>query len=98
MGGCGGNPAIALNYLGKDPHSKNADDYKAAADLLKTVRPHVTRFSGSGSDYIDLASGGTDADGIPKQHAPGKDASSFRGQLDPDAARERPVVSGQVRL
>jgi putrescine transport system substrate-binding protein len=44
---------IALNYLGKDPHSKSADDYKAAADLLKSVRPYVTRFSGSGSDYID---------------------------------------------
>jgi putrescine transport system substrate-binding protein len=44
---------IALNYLGKDPHSKNPDDYKAVAEMLKAVRPSVTRFAGSGSDYID---------------------------------------------
>jgi len=44
---------LALNYLGKDPHSKNADDYKAAAAMLKKIRPSVTRFVGSGSDYID---------------------------------------------
>ena len=44
---------IALNYLGKDPHSKNPDDYKAAGEMLKAVRPFVTKFSGSGSDYID---------------------------------------------
>ncbi|NYG34518.1 polyamine ABC transporter substrate-binding protein [Sphaerotilus montanus] len=44
---------LALNYLGKDPHSKNADDYKAAGEMLKKVRPSVTRFVGSGSDYID---------------------------------------------
>ncbi len=44
---------IALKYVGKDPHSKNADDYKAAAEMLKAIRPYVTRFAGSGSDYID---------------------------------------------
>ena len=44
---------IALSYIGKDPRSKNPDDYKAAGDMLKAVRPYVTRFSGSGSDYID---------------------------------------------
>ncbi|MEX8517077.1 MAG: polyamine ABC transporter substrate-binding protein [Leptothrix sp. (in: b-proteobacteria)] len=44
---------IALKYIGKDPASKNADDYKAVAEMLKAVRPSVTRFSGSGSDYID---------------------------------------------
>ncbi len=44
---------IALNYLGKDPHSKNADDYKAAGALLKSIRPNVTMFASSGSDYID---------------------------------------------
>ena len=44
---------LALNYLGKDPHSKNADDYKAAGEMLKKVRPSVTRSVGSGSDYID---------------------------------------------
>jgi putrescine transport system substrate-binding protein len=44
---------IALNYIGKDPHSKDAADYKAAGEMLNKVRPYVTRFSGSGSDYID---------------------------------------------
>ena len=44
---------IALKYIGKDPHSKEAADYKAAGDMLSRVRPFVTRFSGSGSDYID---------------------------------------------
>ncbi|MBB3178392.1 polyamine ABC transporter substrate-binding protein [Variovorax sp. Sphag1AA] len=44
---------IALKYLGKDPRSKDPADYKAAGDMLKAVRPYVTRFSGSGSDYID---------------------------------------------
>jgi len=44
---------IALKYIGKDPRSKNAEDYKAAGEMLQAVRPYVTRFSGSGSDYID---------------------------------------------
>jgi putrescine transport system substrate-binding protein len=44
---------IALQYVGKDPHSKDPADYQAAAAMLKSVRPFVTRFSGSGSDYID---------------------------------------------
>ncbi|WP_309907356.1 polyamine ABC transporter substrate-binding protein [Variovorax soli] len=44
---------IALKYIGKDPRSKNAQDYQAAGEMLKAVRPYVTRFSGSGSDYID---------------------------------------------
>jgi len=43
---------IALKYVGKDPHSKDAADYKAAGTMLNAVRPYVTRFSGSGSDYI----------------------------------------------
>lgn len=46
----------ALHFLGRDAYSKNPNDYRDAADLLKTVRPHVTLFSSSG--YInDLASG-----------------------------------------
>ena len=46
----------ALHYLGKDPFSKNADDYKEALALLKGIRPYVTLFSSSG--YInDMASG-----------------------------------------
>lgn len=44
---------IALKYIGKDPRSKDPADYKAVAEMLKAVRPYVTRFSGSGSDYID---------------------------------------------
>ncbi len=44
---------IALHYLGKDSQSKNPDDYKAVAAMLKAVRPHVRKFAGSGSDYID---------------------------------------------
>ena len=44
---------IALKYLGKDPYSTQAADYKAAAAMLKAVRPNVTRFASSGSDYID---------------------------------------------
>jgi putrescine transport system substrate-binding protein len=44
---------LALKYIGKEPHSKSADDYKAAGEMLKQIRPYVTRFSGSGSDYID---------------------------------------------
>ncbi|MGY0195538.1 polyamine ABC transporter substrate-binding protein [Leptothrix sp. BB-4] len=44
---------LALKYIGKEPHSKNAEDYKAAGEMLKAIRPYVTRFAGSGSDYID---------------------------------------------
>ncbi|CAK7022775.1 Putrescine-binding periplasmic protein [Saezia sanguinis] len=49
---------IALRYVGKDPYSANAADYEAAATMLRTIRPNVSRFVGSGSDYIDqLATG-----------------------------------------
>ncbi|WP_423201098.1 polyamine ABC transporter substrate-binding protein [Corticibacter populi] len=44
---------IALKYIGKDPRSTDAADYAEVAKMLKAVRPHVTRFAGSGSDYID---------------------------------------------
>jgi putrescine transport system substrate-binding protein len=47
---------VAMLYVGKPPYSKVAADYDAAAKMLKSVRPYVTRFSSSG--YInDLASG-----------------------------------------
>jgi len=47
---------VAMLYVGKPAYSKEAGDYEAAAKMLKTVRPYVTRFSSSG--YInDLASG-----------------------------------------
>jgi len=48
----------ALLYAGKNPFSKDAADYEAAAKVLKAVRPFVTRFSSSG--YIEeMASGAT---------------------------------------
>lgn len=43
-------PAV-LHYLGKDPNSSEANDYKDAMDLLKTIRPFIRQFSSSG--YID---------------------------------------------
>jgi len=47
----------ALHYLGKPSFSKNASDYGAAAQLLKSIRPHVTLFSSSG--YINDMAGGS---------------------------------------
>ena len=48
----------ALNYVGKPAYSRDPADYKLAADMLKTIRPYVTRFSSSG--YIEeMASGAT---------------------------------------
>ncbi|MGA0612492.1 polyamine ABC transporter substrate-binding protein [Caldimonas sp. KR1-144] len=47
---------VAMIYAGKPGYSRNAADYAVAADVLKKVRPYVTRFSSSG--YInELASG-----------------------------------------
>jgi putrescine transport system substrate-binding protein len=46
----------ALHYLGKPSFSKNTADYAQAAQLLRSIRPHVTLFSSSG--YInDMATG-----------------------------------------
>ena len=48
-------PAV-LHYLGKDPNSANPDDYKAAMEVLKKIRPYIREFNSSG--YIDeMASG-----------------------------------------
>ena len=48
----------ALLYLGKPAYSRNAADYAQAGQMLKTIRPYVTRFSSSG--YIEeMASGAT---------------------------------------
>jgi putrescine transport system substrate-binding protein len=44
---------IALKYIGKEPYSNAAADYQAAGAMLKAVRPFVTKFAGSGSDYIE---------------------------------------------
>jgi len=47
---------VAMIYAGKEPYSKVAKDYDAAAAVLRAARPNVTRFSSSG--YInDLAAG-----------------------------------------
>jgi putrescine transport system substrate-binding protein len=48
----------ALLYVGKPPYSRNAADYAVAGQMLKSIRPYVTRFSSSG--YIEeMASGAT---------------------------------------
>ncbi|MCD7060742.1 polyamine ABC transporter substrate-binding protein [Pelagibacterium xiamenense] len=48
--------AAALNYLGLDPNSENADDLAAAEELIASVRPFVRYFHSS--QYItDLANG-----------------------------------------
>jgi putrescine transport system substrate-binding protein len=47
---------VAMLFVGKPAYSTHTADYDAAATMLKSVRPYVTRFSSSG--YInDLASG-----------------------------------------
>ena len=48
---------VAMLYVGKPAYSTNAADYDAAAAMLKTVRPYVTRFSSSG--YINDLAGGS---------------------------------------
>jgi putrescine transport system substrate-binding protein len=48
---------VAMLYVGKPAYSKTAGDYDAAAQMLKTVRPFVTRFSSSG--YINDLAGGS---------------------------------------
>ena len=47
---------IALRYVGKPEHSANADDYKAAFEMLQKVRPDIKKFS-SGGQIDDLAGG-----------------------------------------
>ena len=47
---------VAMLYVGKPPYSTNAADYDAAAKMLQSVRPYVTRFSSSG--YINDLAGG----------------------------------------
>ena len=49
---------MVLNYLGKNPNSKQAEDIQAATELLKANRPYIKRFTSSG--FIDqLARGDT---------------------------------------
>jgi len=49
---------IALHYLGKDPYSKNPDDYQAAFEMLMKVRPFIKKFN-SGGEIEEMASGGS---------------------------------------
>jgi putrescine transport system substrate-binding protein len=46
---------VALHYIGKDAYSNNAEDYKAAAEMLAKVRKDVRLFS---STMIDDIAGG----------------------------------------
>jgi putrescine transport system substrate-binding protein len=48
--------AVALNYLGKDPNSRDPKDYDAATQLLLKVRPYVRKFHSS--EYIDALANG----------------------------------------
>ena len=48
---------VAMIYVGKAPYSKVAADYTPAGDMLKAIRPYVTRFSSSG--YIDETAAGS---------------------------------------
>ena len=47
---------VAMLYVGKPAYSTKSADYEAAAQMLKAVRPFVTRFSSSG--YINDLAGG----------------------------------------
>lgn len=47
---------VAMFYVGKPGYSRNAADYAAAGEMLKKVRPFITRFSSSG--YINDLAGG----------------------------------------
>lgn len=42
---------LVLHYMGKDANTENADDFKAAVEVMKKVRGDIKRFSSSG--YID---------------------------------------------
>jgi len=48
---------LAMLHVGKPAYSRNAADYKDAAEMLKKIRPYVTRFSSSG--YINDLAGGS---------------------------------------
>lgn len=47
---------IALNYLGKDPHTSSKADYAEAEKLLMAVRPYITKFHSS--EYISALANG----------------------------------------
>lgn len=47
---------IALNYLGLDPNSKDADDIAKAEEMFLAIRPYVRRFHSS--EYINALANG----------------------------------------
>jgi putrescine transport system substrate-binding protein len=48
--------AVSLNYLGKNPNSKDLADYQAATDLMLKARPYVRKFHSS--EYIQALANG----------------------------------------
>ncbi len=46
----------ALNYLGRDPNGRSKEDFAAAAELLKKVRPYVQKFNSS--EYVNALANG----------------------------------------
>jgi len=46
----------ALNYLGKNPDSKDPADIQAAGELLKSIRPYIQKFNSS--EYINALANG----------------------------------------
>jgi putrescine transport system substrate-binding protein len=48
---------LAMLQVGKPAYSRTAADYKEAGEMLKKIRPYVTRFSSSG--YINELAGGS---------------------------------------
>ena len=47
---------LALAYIGKDPTSQNADDIKAAVDMLMKVRPYIRKFDSQ--EYLNALPNG----------------------------------------
>ncbi len=74
---------VALLYVGKPGFSRTAADYPAAGDMLKKVRPFVTRFSSSG--YIEeMAKGSLCA------------VMGYSGDINIARARASEAKNGQV--
>ncbi|MDO8296653.1 MAG: polyamine ABC transporter substrate-binding protein [Caulobacter sp.] len=48
--------AVTLNYLGKDPNSRDIADYEAATNLLVSLRPSITKIHSS--EYINALANG----------------------------------------
>jgi spermidine/putrescine-binding protein len=46
---------LVLAYMGRDPNSKNASDYRDAFELLRKIRPYIDQFS---SIYLNDMAGG----------------------------------------